>query len=313
MPSSSKRNSELVFVRHSRTGGLSVRPAGDSIPQPLSTMPIPPRNLHYANKEHSKVCSCNDSTRHRYASPADSESTHLTADLMHYLKEVKFESCSMSDFHSWQAKKRLAWACDGVNVDDFHYVTKDKDVVCRCSKSNDHGHNPVRNLEIMHMCAKFFRVNKKKKTCTKTQWRSSVDTDADQRARRHTLDVRTPRRAKIEEHLRGGPNGEPDIPERVWHEARPWAWNGRRGSETVHSTPLGTAFSPRFPVAGGAHTVRGSRPIPEPLPPRTSIPSLRPDMVLHVPQRTDDASAKAASTLSAELPVVASPRVRHVP
>jgi hypothetical protein len=162
------------------------------------------------------------------------------------------------------------------------------------------------------MCAKFFRVNKKKKTCTKTQWRSSVDTDADQRAKRHTLDVRTPRRPKIEEHLRGGPYGEPDIPERVWHEARPSAWNGRRGSETVHSTPLGTALSPRFPVAGGALTVRGSRPVPEPLPPRTSIPSLRPNIVLHVPQRTNDASAKAASTLSAELPVVASPRVRHV-
>ncbi|KAF2023241.1 hypothetical protein EK21DRAFT_118948 [Setomelanomma holmii] len=48
-------------------------------------------------------------------------------------------------------------------------------------------------------------------------------------------------------HLGDGPNGQPDIPERIWQQARPAAWSGPYESDTTHSTPLGTAFSPRFP------------------------------------------------------------------
>jgi hypothetical protein len=77
----------------------------------------------------------------------------------------------MDDFYAYQRSQNDYWASSRVHVEGFHYATAQKDVVCRCTKPNNHGQGCVRNTEIIEMCAEFFCRNKAKMTCTKAQWR----------------------------------------------------------------------------------------------------------------------------------------------
>jgi len=184
----------------------------------------------------------------------------------------------MDEFYAYQELQDAHWASSGVHVKNFHYATAQKDVVCRCTKPNNHGQGWVRNTEIIEMCAEFFCRNQGKMTCTKTQWRAAgtillennadvipVDENIspksdpfkyDSSSTRDLLRVRAdsavdtpyPSPKFDMEHLRSGPSGAPDIPEEVWVRARPSIWTDRRVSETSNSTPLGTATAPHFPT-----------------------------------------------------------------
>ncbi|KAH4111298.1 hypothetical protein HBH46_000260 [Parastagonospora nodorum] len=79
----------------------------------------------------------------------------------------------MDDFYAYQRSQNEHWASSRVHVEDFHYATAQKDIVCRCTRPNNHGQGWVRNTEIIEMCAEFFYRNKAKMTCTKAQWRTA--------------------------------------------------------------------------------------------------------------------------------------------
>lgn len=197
----------------------------------------------------------------------------------------------MDELYAYQKSQNKYWANAGVDVKDFHYATTQKDVVCRCSKPNNHGQGWVRNTEIIETCAEFFCRNDGKMTCEKAQWRAagtvllknkdaanivSIEGDTSPKSGPFKYDpnstmglLRARANAAVDmpypsprwdmEHLRGGPSGVPDIPEEVWVKARPSVWTDRRASETSNSTPLGTAIAPHFPTGQIHHTLTSER------------------------------------------------------
>jgi hypothetical protein len=196
----------------------------------------------------------------------------------------------MAEFRAFEEQQKIEWAHNGVYVHNFHYASKDKDIVCRCSKPNNHGRGPVRNPEIIELCADFFRINKAKTTCKQCQWRSvNVTPHVDDSPARDSFEYdssSTQDLLRSREKLNLGPplliarpnknklrddvDIQPDIPKNVWKGARPAMWNDRPGSETSHSTPLGTAISAYFPKMDYDHTIL-SGPSPLVLSQRTSV------------------------------------------
>jgi hypothetical protein len=196
----------------------------------------------------------------------------------------------MAEVRACEDQQEIEWAHSGVYVHQFHYASKDKDIVCRCSRPNNHGRGPVRNPEILELCADFFRRNKAKMTCKQCQWRSvnviphvdgspardsfEYDSSSTQDLLRSrdklNLDppllIARPNKTRI----RGDVDIQPGIPKNVWKGARPAMWDDRPGSETSRSTPLGTAISAYFPRIGFDHKIL-SGPPPLVLSQRTSV------------------------------------------
>ncbi|KAF1914023.1 hypothetical protein BDU57DRAFT_455376 [Ampelomyces quisqualis] len=301
-----RRNSNLVLVHHRKTGELEIRRTGEfsTIPKTPST-PLP-RHLHYTNEDHRRVCRCPHSERHRKPSPVASESKYLVANLTRYLDQCHLEACSIADFRASEIQQQTHWASEGVLNDKFHYATRQKDVVCRCTRPNNHGRGRVRNPDIVELCVKFFRKNVDRMTCTKSQWRqidvlsqdgSSSDSDSSKYESKSMQNILREREqlnyaaAPVTPHPRvvqlfSGPNEASDVPEQVWEATRPSMWSGRRGSATSCSTPLGTAASPR-----SLGTDAKSRPTLFISPPRASIATVWSDV-----QR--DAAGQAPELLS---------------
>jgi hypothetical protein len=270
--SPSKHHSDLVLVHHRKSGKVEVRYADEFTKRPKTPKTPSLPHLHFRRSGRSQVCRCSDSKRHKFSSPVAKYSTHLEADLLRYLDRQCINACSLGDFRAYQKQQRDDWARAGICIENFHYATKQKDVVCGCTKSNNHGQGPVRNTEIVELCAEFFRANKGKMTCTKAQWRGAslllheggltnfkgrrgsrgekrvsdafkYDSQSTVDLLRATADLDLgdplPSPKTDMTHLRSGQDGEPDIPEQVWIKARPSVYNDRRGSETSISTPIG--------------------------------------------------------------------------
>ena len=286
MPSSKSKDS-LVFVHHKKTGEIEVRRAGEFSKRPKTPSTPLPRHLHYTNRGRLHVCRCVDPKRHGDASTVASDSTHLAADLTRFLDLHHLDACSMAEYRAYEENQKAEWTQEGVCIEDFHYATKQKDVVCRCSAPNNHGRGPVRNPDIAELCAEFFRLKQGKMTCTKAQWRAVGDPPAvsnrqsfdngsrsmqDFPPRYEQFDINTPLPTPRPDmtYLRDDLNDRPDIPEQVWANARPSIYTIRSGSATSSSTPIGTAVTPHFPVADDARTIRGSRPPMLKVSPRTS-------------------------------------------
>jgi hypothetical protein len=292
--SSSKLQRNSVLVHRRKSGKVEVRYADEFTRRPRTPKTPSPPHLHFRRSDHSQVCRCSDSKRHKSSSPVTIYSKHLEADLLRYLDRQCVDACFLYDFRAYQKQQRDDWTRAGICIGDFHYATNQKDVVCRCTKSNNHGHGAVRNTEIMELCAEFFRVNKGKMTCTKAQWREAPilpqkDNPTNFRGRRgargeklrisdafksdsqSTVDLlraianialRDPLPSPKTDmtHLRSGQDDEPDIPEQVWIKARPSVYNDGRGSETSISTPIGIIPPPLHTVVALAPAVRSPRP-----------------------------------------------------
>jgi hypothetical protein len=268
-----RQSSNLIFVHHKRTGEVDICRV-DGFSKRRKT-PHTPRScgLHYISTDLSKFCRCPNPRRHRFLSPVASESTRLAANLTQFLEQHDLEASSLTHFCAYRQQQQAVWAHEGVCIADFHYATRQKDVVCRCTKPNNHGQGVVRNHDIVELCAEFFRRNQNKMTCTRAQWHMacvvskgdhSPDSDSfkyDSRSfqellhnhKQELLNHPLPSPRSDLKQFFSGPNGYPDIPEQVWENARPSLWNSRRGSETSCSTPLGTAATPQTPVGGPAH------------------------------------------------------------
>jgi hypothetical protein len=277
-----EHNSNLVFVHHKRTGEVAIRRSDGSSKRPKTPQTPMLRHIHYTDQYRSKFCRCRYPTCHECPSQVASESAHLAANLTRYLVQHCREASSMVRFRAYKEQQQADWAHEGICINDFHYATRQKDVVCRCTKPNNHGQGWVRNPEIMELCAEYFRINKSKMTCAKAQWYTagavpiggtSSNNDSFKydslsvkevlhNPTRQILDSPMPSPRSDMIHFRSGPNENSDIPEQVWVKARPSLWNGRRGSETCCSTPLGIAATPQSPVGGLAHPRRRTQSMP---------------------------------------------------
>jgi hypothetical protein len=289
-----RRDSNLVFMHHRKTGELEIRRDGEFYQIPKSPSTPLQRHLHYTNEHRRRVCRCSHSLRHKKSFLIASESKHLAANLTRYLDHRSLEACSMADFRASDIQQQADWASEGIFVDKFHYATRQKDVACRCTKPNNHSRGTVRNPEIVELCVHFFRKNVNKMTCTKAQWRgtpvpshqgSSAESDSfkyDSKPMHNLLRKRERSdydAAPLTPHLDmadlcSGPNGEPDLPKQVWESGRPIMWGGRRGSATSCSTPLGTAASPKFPVDSGLDISGDGRPASIRYPQRASVATI---------------------------------------
>jgi hypothetical protein len=291
--SPSKHHSELVLVHHRKSGKVEVRYADEFTKRPKTPKTPSLPHLHFRRSDRSQVCRCSDSTRHKFSSAVATYSTHLEADLLRYLDRQCRNSCSLDDFHAYRKQQRDDWARAGICVEFFHYATKQKDVVCRCTKPNNHGRGAVRNTEIVELCAEFFRGNKGKMTCTKVQWRGvsiplKEDDSTNSRNRagargnervsdafkydsQSTVDLlRATANLVLEDplpspnadlmQLRSREDGVPDIPEDVWIKARPSVYNDRRGSETSVSTPIGIIPPPQYTAVDVAPVHQSPKP-----------------------------------------------------
>lgn len=298
----SLHKSKNVFVHHRRTGHIDVRRANEFSKRHASWHLD--HALHYVGTDRARVCRCQHPTHHyEKIIPVASESTHLDAALRLYMDRHGLESCSVADFHEWKVRRDAAWAKDGVCVDQFHYTSKAKDVVCRCHRPSDHAYGAPRNPQIIEQCAEFFELNQDKMSCTSRQWRSmhgdtppaySPDpvspihdsmptTDHFQyqsskkglspRLQEMRICSTAERVAPVDmQHLRGGPRNEPDIPESVWQHARPSVCIPRRESDTAVSTPLGTSLPPFDPLHQQKRSTVTSR-VRNPDPPRPTTTS----------------------------------------
>jgi len=155
MPSSSKKDS-LVFVHHKKTGEVEVRRrTSNSTTRPASSTTSLSSHLHYIDPSRSHVCNCSDSNSRASSSPVASDSQHLAAAITRFLDLHNFRDCSIAQFRTYEVQIKGEWERDGIFVNDCHYATVQKDVVCRCTAPNNHGQGPVRNPDIAELCAIF--------------------------------------------------------------------------------------------------------------------------------------------------------------
>jgi hypothetical protein len=240
-----------VFVHHKSTGEVDIRHAGEFIQRSKSRKVTLQTHLHYTNKLHSHVCRCTDPGRHGLVFTVASDSARLAADLTRFLGLHHLIHCSMTEFRDYGAELKAKWQDTGIKISDFHYATKQKDVVCRCTKPNNHGQGPVRNTEITEPCAVFFHFNQGRMTCTKAQWRTvstspqpasvrevvSVQTDPclTQEASKY-LGKRVPTPRPEEGHVLNEAVGKPVVPEARRANDRPSIYGNRHTSNASHDT-----------------------------------------------------------------------------
>ncbi|KAF2823182.1 hypothetical protein CC86DRAFT_421941 [Ophiobolus disseminans] len=274
MPSSKSR-SGMMFVHHQLTGEIEVRRSDEFTKNTKTSLRIPKRHFHYTDKHRSHVCRCTSPNFHEQSSPVASDSTHLSACLTRFLDLHHLDACSMTEFRAYTQNQQTEWIRDGVQIDDFHYATKQKDVVCRCSAPNNHGQGSVRNPDIIELCAKFFRLCQGKMTCTKAQWRTIVKElsasgrnppshlryaqDSPFEDERYSLDDTPLHTLQLDKTQScDAPKIVPDIPRQVWANARPSVY--RSGSATSSSTPLGSPITPHSPASKHDCMIYGPRP-----------------------------------------------------
>jgi hypothetical protein len=61
----------------------------------------------------------------------------------------------------------------------LHYLSKNKDIVCRCVSRTHDSYKFVQNNEIRRLCAEYFSIKTMEVTCTRDQWRATVQDSDD--------------------------------------------------------------------------------------------------------------------------------------
>lgn len=273
-------NVNFVFVRNRKTGDIDVCRANEFSRRLMARPSNTKRSLHYIDRSRTRVCRCEDPKRHHGPiSEVASDSAHLNASIELYMTRHDIRSCNVADFWRYQAQRKTFWARYGIIIDDFHYMSREKDVVCRCSKFITHSLGVPRNPQIIEQCAKFFLKKRDLETCSKSQWQGVEEplfleslseswhgtleydsqsivpflqgraTPQQQRSvSQHaprSLGTETPRDGQCiepteKQHNQNERLIESNVPEQVWQNARPSAWHSQCSSESTVSTPLGT-------------------------------------------------------------------------
>ncbi|KAF1938331.1 hypothetical protein EJ02DRAFT_437208 [Clathrospora elynae] len=271
-----KRKNDYVFVHSKKTGEMSIRAANEFSKRPTS-IPLNQCVLHYIGHDRTRFCRCSNPNRH-YEKTFDvvSESTHLKASLILYMDRHDIESCNIAEFQKYKKQRKAQWAKYGMHIDDFHYTSKKKNVVCRCAKFESHGYGAPRNSEIIEQCAEYFCLHQGMMSCSKQQWRR-IESDfppvysspitqpepfkhvsqsfyefsenRDAKPDHSPVSLEMEMRSNAEcvtpvapTHRRKASQDEPEMPTKVWQNARPSLWVPEYGTPSAMSTPLGTAY-----------------------------------------------------------------------
>ncbi|KAH7402898.1 hypothetical protein BKA66DRAFT_564785 [Pyrenochaeta sp. MPI-SDFR-AT-0127] len=282
------KKNKFIFVRSKKTGRIDIRHADDFSGRYTSAS-NQQHELHYIGRGCTRVCRCANPNRHPetfVSLPPDL--SRFSISLALYMERRNIESTTITQFGIYEKKRKDMWREYGVDIDDFHYASKDKNIVCRCSLPFKHDYGIPQNPNIIERCTRFFVQHKGEKLCTKKEWRgmnslppaySSTTLHLSSHESRYepfqydspsTYNLLRKRAAQKDcpsvapildvrdtagdysvtdmHYLRSGSHGEPDIPEEIWRNSRPFAWRlSHHGTESSATTPLGTAFTPISP------------------------------------------------------------------
>ncbi|KAH6620550.1 hypothetical protein C7974DRAFT_315826 [Boeremia exigua] len=164
MYSHSRRTSEVVVARSKRTGEK----------YPVRTSHLSAQRgpyLHYIDSSRLQACRCLQVQDHKKPQSIGDVDKHLAIAIIRYMDKFDLESCLQQDFYSFQQQQKIQWALRSVHAERFHYLGKDKDVVCRCNEPDHLSYRRVRNAEIQELCAEFFLLESTQTTCKQEQWR----------------------------------------------------------------------------------------------------------------------------------------------
>lgn len=302
MHSPEERN--FVLVRSKRTSKIDIRRANRFSKYRSTSLSIKPHELHYVGRDCTRVCRCVQPYQHSESLlTVASNDTHLHANLLLYMERNGLESTTIPQFNEHMKQRKSKWCEEGVNIDAFHYASKDKSLVCRCSRQHKHDYGIPRNPHIIEQCVEFFRSCKDRNLCTKEE-RQTFHSDSPPAYSSYASKPSKPRYLPFQydspstynlllnratqtdcspispemelrntaesfvpsgmRHLLSGSQGEPDIPEEVWHKARPSIWTcPSQGAGSSVTTPLGTHFTP---ISSSSQTVENTRDITVTLP-----------------------------------------------
>ncbi|KAI8938696.1 hypothetical protein NX059_004562 [Plenodomus lindquistii] len=165
----SSSQSRLVMARSKRTRQIDIRRANEFS---LYSAPTNPEHvLHYVGTDGTRVCRCDEPEKHfSHTITVAKENRYLAVSLMLYLTRHGYESCTLAAFRKYGNDRKAMWRAQGVDMDNFHYMSDAKDKVCRCSRPNGHNAGAPRHPEIIEQCADFFIVHKDAKFCRRNEW-----------------------------------------------------------------------------------------------------------------------------------------------
>jgi hypothetical protein len=137
-----------VFNHHKKTGGIEICCADNSFRRPKTlTSPIRQR-LHCTVRGRSYISQCSDSKSRKDISTIASDLTHVT--------ERPLEASWMLGARACEKQQKAELGIVAICTEDLHYTTRQKNIVSRCAKSNNHSRGAVHNPTITELCAEFF-------------------------------------------------------------------------------------------------------------------------------------------------------------
>lgn len=275
-----EEKTDYVFVRSRRTKMIDIRRANELSPRRGTNPKTHDSSLHFVGSNREQICRCSNPRRHgEKVFSVASESIHLNASLSLYMTRHGMESCTATEFQKYSQRREAQWAKEGVLVNDFHYGSQEKDLVCRCTQPDGHGYGPPRNPEIIEQCAEFFCLHKNRTRVSKMQWKrvngdtpppygsgARSDSEYSQESNMGTFrnsDSEPPATSKSKREMKmrskvalltpqfrvshrdcAAMQQEPEMPSQVWQNCRPSLWARQDGVSSTVSTPLGSSFSP---------------------------------------------------------------------
>ena len=164
-----RQRAEVIVARSKRTGekypARTSHLAGDRSSQTLC--------FHYTDNSRLQACQCLRAQDHERAYPVSDDDKNPAITITRYLDKFGLQSCHRPEFCCHLERQKIEWALSGLCAERFHYLRRDKDIVCRCSRPDHLSCRRVHNSEIRELCAEFFSLNRTKATCTREQWRTA--------------------------------------------------------------------------------------------------------------------------------------------
>lgn len=110
--------------------------------------------LHYTDNLCLDVCRCRVPHQHRKACSVSAYSSKLAIAITQYMEKFGLDSCHVPDFDRYRERQKIQWALQNVHAERFHYASKDKNVVCRCSNPDHYFYRRVHSPDIQELCTR---------------------------------------------------------------------------------------------------------------------------------------------------------------
>ncbi|KAJ4983388.1 hypothetical protein SVAN01_11123 [Stagonosporopsis vannaccii] len=162
--------SEVIIARSKRTGTKYAIRTSDLMGYHEDRSSY----LHYTDSTRSETCRCLVAQKHQKPYPVSDDDKNLEIAINRYMDKFDLKSCHQSEFSYYRERQKISWALKSVHAERFHYVSKEKNVVCRCNKPSHLSCRRVRNPEIQELCAEFFLFEVTENVCTRDQWRATA-------------------------------------------------------------------------------------------------------------------------------------------